>query len=226
MKRLVASMALVAALAGLLIGATAGLSSASWVSNNCYVSNAEDDHYRRLDARAYADIGIGEGYEWGGGCWNNNNVDDTPGQPDSSGEGPDCSGFTFKTWELETNWGASGFHWWNRMQNIHGPYAAATYHSPGSNLPFYQLADKTYQRTLYMDAFASSTHVGMIHSDTIPSTGDDYIIEAKGDAYGIDVWVRNYRSDSAYTGVRRRAWTPDCYPRCGLVAADSTVVIA
>ena len=47
-------------------------------------------------------VAVGEGYEWGGGCWNDNNRDDTPGQPDSNGEGPDCSGFVFKTWELRS----------------------------------------------------------------------------------------------------------------------------
>jgi hypothetical protein len=40
----------------------------------------------------------------GGGCWNNNNRDDQPGDPHevitTFGEGPDCSGPVFKTWEL------------------------------------------------------------------------------------------------------------------------------
>src|SRR5205814_1191132 len=71
---------------------------ASWVSDHCSSDNAWDSHYRRKDAKAYADVAIGEGYEWGGGCWNDDNKDDTPNAPDSNGEGPDCSGLVFKSW--------------------------------------------------------------------------------------------------------------------------------
>ena len=56
----------------------------------------------RGQARIYAEIGAHEGYQWGGGCWNDNNRDDARGDPteDAStrGEGGDCSGFTFKSW--------------------------------------------------------------------------------------------------------------------------------
>ena len=82
-------------------------SSASWVGNHCSNYSHSMSVYRRKDARAYVDIALKEGYEWGGGCWNNNNVDDTPGQPDSSGEGPDCSGLVFKAWGLKNSFGAS-----------------------------------------------------------------------------------------------------------------------
>ena len=78
-----------------------------------------------MDARTYAGYAAREGYEWGGGCWNDNNVDDTPGQPDSEGEGPDCSGLVFKSWELKPTRGANGGMWWNKRENIHGPYPAA-----------------------------------------------------------------------------------------------------
>ena len=43
----------------------------------------------------YAMRAVGEGYEFGGGCYRLNGYDDTPGAPtDGGGEGADCSGFT------------------------------------------------------------------------------------------------------------------------------------
>ena len=52
----------------------------------------------RTQARIYAEIGAHEGYQWGGGCWNDNDRDDAPGDPtedvSTRGEGGDCSGFT------------------------------------------------------------------------------------------------------------------------------------
>ena len=43
-----------------------------------------------------------EGYQWAGGCWNDNDRDDSPNDPHedpaTGGEGGDCSGFTFKVW--------------------------------------------------------------------------------------------------------------------------------
>ena len=68
MKRMLLMAGLVAAT--LVIPAQA--SRASWVSVNCYINNVDDSHVRRLDAKAYAEVAIGEGYEWGGGCWNDN----------------------------------------------------------------------------------------------------------------------------------------------------------
>src|SRR5437867_2188898 len=92
--------------------------AASWVSNNCSNDSSSDSHVRRADAQAYAVVGEGEGYEWGGGCWNDNDKDDTPGAPDSNGEGPDCSGFTFKTWELVNTQGSSGWTHYDKLMNI------------------------------------------------------------------------------------------------------------
>ena len=42
------------------------------MSTNCYVSNANETIYKRSEARAYAEVAVDEGYEWGGGCWNDN----------------------------------------------------------------------------------------------------------------------------------------------------------
>jgi hypothetical protein len=198
--------------------------SASWVSTNCYVSNANDTIYKRSEARAYAEVAREEGYEWGGGCWNDNDRDDTPGQPDSGGEGPDCSGFTFKTWELENGFGVSGFQWWNKFQNIHGPYTSATFHAPQPAYPFFKLANKSRLTTNYMDAFAMDGHIGMLYTSVNPNENTDYIIEAKGDVPGTNVFIEDFRFDSAYIGVRREGWTLDCYPNCP-PEADRLVVV-
>jgi len=175
-----------------------------------------------VDARAYVSRALKEGYEWGGGCWNDNNVDDTPNAPDSGGEGPDCSGLVFKAWELELSYGASGFRWWDKLQDIHGPYTSYSYHDAGTTttLPFYRF-DKTVN-ALYMDAFARDSHVGLMWSSVKNTDGTYWFAEAKGDAYGTNTWAETWMSNSAYVGVRRKGWTPDCYPNC---TAPSAVVL-
>jgi hypothetical protein len=138
--------------------------------------------------------------------WNDNNRDDTPNAPDSGGEGPDCSGLVFKSWELRLSWAASGFRWWNKMQNIHGSYGSDTFHAPTSDLPFYKLGTKSRSATLFMDAFAKSGHVGLLDTSANPSSGTDYIMEARGDYWGTGIFVEDYRYDSAYVATRREGW--------------------
>ena len=191
-----------------------GRSSASWVSNNCFQDNRTVDRLKRIDARAYADVAKNEGYEFGGGCWDNDEHDDTPGVPDSGGEGPDCSGFVFKTWELRATEGLEGFRWYNKLENIHGPYASSEFHSPVRDDPFFKLASKSRDSTVYMDAFARDGHIGMLYTNIATGNGLDYIIEARGDAYGTNKFEEPYRFDSDYVAVRRGAWTADCYPNC------------
>jgi len=62
-------------------------------------------------AQDYANAARYEGYQWGGGCWNYDDVDsypyDAPGDPSAHGEGGDCSGLTFKTWRESTDDGAT-----------------------------------------------------------------------------------------------------------------------
>jgi hypothetical protein len=222
MKRIGATLGLAVAVLLALPGTPA---QASWVSSNCYVNNAADSHVRRVDARAYAEVAIDEGYEWGGGCWDNDNRDDTPGQPNSGGEGPDCSGFVFKTWELRASMGASGFTWWDRFQNVHGPYTSTAFHSPQASWPFFRLPDKKYSTTIYMDAFAKDGHIGMIYGESQPQDGTDTIIEALGDSYGTGLWIESYRGNSAYAAIRREDWTPDCYPNCKEGEAGSSVLV-
>jgi hypothetical protein len=201
-----------------------GLARASWVGDNCRPSHFDDSHVRRKDALAYAEVARNEGYEWGGGCWNNNNRDDSPGAPDSNGEGPDCSGFTFKTWEMKNPRGTGGFRWYDRLENIHGGYASYHFHSPQGNYPFSKIS-KSRSVTMYMDAFAKNGHVGMLYTESNPGAGTDYIIEARGEAYGTDVWERSYRGDSAYIAIRREGWTPDCWPNCSQSPATQLVVV-
>ncbi len=187
---------------------------ASWVSDHCYTNNASDSNYRRKDAKAYVDIAIGEGYEWGGGCWNDNDKDDTPNKPDSGGEGPDCSGLVFKAWELKNSVGTDGFQFWDKMQNIHGPYTSASFHAPASGWPFYKLPDKKTTTTMYMDAFAKDGHIALLYGGTESASGTDPVAEARGDDWGVGIWDEGYRGDSDYVGVRRYDWTPDCWPGC------------
>lgn len=210
MKRLLT----IVILASVLVSSLASAAAGHWTGEHCYRKNEAVSRLKRRTARAYAVKADNEGYEWGGGCWNDNGRDDTPGQPDSSGEGPDCSGLTFKAWHLRSTEGRSGFIWWSQYQNIHGPYSSYDFHSPVGSDPFYRLSSKSRASTIYMDAFAKRGHIGMIYSTVHPSSNSDYIIEAYTDSSGTDVNVRSYRYDSQYVAVRREGWTADCYPRC------------
>lgn len=204
---------------GLAVGAVLSLPTssarASWVSNNCDGTYWEDHYVKRSDAQAYSAVAAEEGYEWGGGCWNDNDRDDTPGAPDSDGEGADCSGLTFKTWELKSTYGRAGFQYWERLKNKHGPYTTYDFHDPTASAPFHKLKDKKVSTTIYMDAFAKEGHIGMIYVDGDSADGLDLIIEALGDSSGMGKFYEGYRSQSEYVAVRREDWTDDCWPSCG-----------
>jgi hypothetical protein len=219
------AVAFVASLAAVFVSLTARASEASFVSDHCRPNHSADDHHRRKDAMAYAVVAKGEGYEWGGGCWNDNNRDDTPGAPDSNGEGPDCSGLTFKTWELRNAPNDKGFTWYDKLENVHGVYTTYDFHAPVASDPFVKLHDKSRYTTMYMDIFAKAGHVGLLSSRVSPSSNSDYIIEAKGDVAGTGEWVETYRFDSDYVAVRRENWTPDCYPYCQVEAESPAMVV-
>jgi len=221
MKRMLIVMSL---LAGVVLALPAPPAGASWVSGHCDGTYASDSYVKRSEAQAYSAIADGEGYEWGGGCWNDNDKDDTPNAPDSSGEGADCSGLTFKTWEMKNESHKSGWTYWERLYNVHGPYTTTDYHSPESADPFLKLADKDPSTTIYMDAFAKIGHVAMLYVDSGSPFGTDLMIEALGDAYGMGKFYEAYRGQSEYVGVRREGWTDDCFPICGR-APDSLVVV-
>ena len=146
-----------------------------------------------------------EGYQWGGGCWNDNDIDqgwgDPPGDINTHGEGPDCSGFTFKVWRESTNKDDRGSYQWGRLRNVHGPYTAYAF-KVGDGAPN-ETMSKTYASV--MDALASTSHIGMIYARE--TTGADQIIEAKCEACGTNIFTRTYRGQTEYSGVRRIGWT-------------------
>jgi hypothetical protein len=151
-----------------------------------------------------------EGYQWGGGCWDDNNVDDSPGDPPgvggTGGEGGDCSGFTFKIWRESMTESNDGYYEWHPLRDVHGPYLAHEFKA-GDGAPNVTVPKWATSR---MDALASSGHIGMIY--TTNADGSDLILEAKGEAYGTNLWTRTYRGDSSYSGVRRVGWTTGSIP--------------
>jgi hypothetical protein len=219
MRRILLSLTLMAG----LLAVPAAPAAASWAGTNCYTSNSDDTVWKRADARAYALVARYEGYEWGGGCWNDNNKDDTPSAPDSGGEGPDCSGLVFKAWELENSYGTGGGQYWNKIQNIHGPYNSDAFHNVSATWsgPFFHIG-KT--NALYMDAFAKNGHVGLLWSTTKNSNGTYNFIEAKGDNYGVNIWGETWMFSSEYAGARRKGWTADCYPNCTAPGSETVTV--
>jgi hypothetical protein len=223
MKRLISvgGMAVMLTAAAALIVGTASPSQASWAGNNCAKNRFDDPIYQRKTSQSYAAVAVGEGYEWGGGCWNDNNRDDTPGAPDSGGEGPDCSGFTFKSWEMKNATGGAGGEWYDKLEDIHGPYSSYDFHSPVSSDPFSTVSKSSMQ---YMDAFAKDGHVAMLSSKVDSSSSSDWVYEALGDSSGTDLNFEGYRGSSSYSGVKREGWTADCYPNCGVAAVADVVL--
>jgi hypothetical protein len=176
-----------------------------------FQASCTNDHFgtsgvTRSQALIYAQIGAYEGYQWGGGCWNDDNVDNAPGDPTENaatrGEGGDCSGFTYKSWFERSGWTDTGFTYHYRMQNVHGPYAAEAFKRGDG----YANVTLSKSAAIEMDAFASVSHVGMIYQ---PNTAynTDRIVEAKCEACGTGIWSRTYRGDPAYGGVRRAGWS-------------------
>jgi hypothetical protein len=177
-----------------------------FVKNNCNYNDPTPTSYITRDGSIEVALRARyEGYQWGGGCWNDNDADDSPGDPTqdpaTGGEGADCSGYTFKVWRESTNTSDGGFYQWNKLRFVHGPYAAADFkNSIGApNVPM------SKSSAIRMDAFASSGHIGMIYAPN--ANGSDQIIEAKGEAYGTNVWTRTYRGDSSYSAVHRVGWS-------------------
>src|SRR5204863_178262 len=79
--------------------------------------------------------------------------------------------------------------------------------------------DKT-NNALYMDAFARLGHVGLLWTAVMNTDGTYQFAEAKGDSYGVHVYSETWMKDSNYVGVRRKNWTPDCYPNCAASAGS------
>jgi hypothetical protein len=190
----------------LVVAAGAAAYHTHFVSQNCnYNAPQPTSTFTRAGSIEVALRARYEGYQWAGGCWNDNDRDDSPGDPKedpyTGGEGPDCSGFTFKVWREATNTSDAGAYQWNMLRFIHGPYAATDFKA-GAGAP-----NTTYSKShlIRMDALASYHHIGMIYA--VNADGTDQIVEAKGEDYGTNIWVRTYRGDSSYSGVRRIGWT-------------------
>jgi len=176
-----------------------------FVQNNCFVKGGisiyPKSRYASLDwgyTAAY------EGYQWGGGCWNMNDVDDSPGDPTedpaTGGEGPDCSGLVFKSWFESSDQTRTDFWKWSTYNFVHGPYTAGAFKSGAG------AANVTTSKSTMApdDAFASSTHIGLLYAQNFDGT--DLVLEAKGESYGSGVWTRTYRGSTRYSGVRRVGW--------------------
>jgi hypothetical protein len=104
-------------------------------------------------------------------------------------------------WRESENRSDAGFYQWGMLRHIHGPYVAEEFKG-GIGAP-----NITYAKSglIKMDALASQNHIGMIYAKN--ADGTDQIIEAKGEAYGTNIWTRTYRGSSSYTGVRRTGWS-------------------
>jgi hypothetical protein len=187
------------------VGTAAGYHT-RFVADNCNYAAATPTSYITRDGSATVALRARhEGYQWAGGCWNDNDLDDSPGDPPGTagtgGEGGDCSGFTFKVWRESESTTNGGFYQWSKLRFIHGPYKAEHFKT-GTGA-----ANTTVSKSgaIQMDAFASTGHIGMIYAKN--ADGTDQIIEAKGEAYGTNIWTRTYRGDSSYSGVRRVGWS-------------------
>jgi hypothetical protein len=190
--------------------------SATWQSTHCNTSDARLTSAEKISqAASFAYTARQDGYQWGGGCWKDDNVDATPSDKQeiySGGEGPDCSGFVFKTWRLDSSPSdgstlKSDWKYWGQLYNVHGPFSAASYRTT-------HVAWKAESHSLVtkMDALASSGHVAMYWASS--SNGGVQFIEAKGEAYGTNIWSEAYMGRSDFSPSARQAWLPECYPQC------------
>jgi hypothetical protein len=192
--------------AALTSAGTAAAYHTRFVADNCNTAAPTPTPYITRDGSAPVALRARhEGYQWAGGCWNDNDRDDSPNDPKENaatgGEGGDCSGFTFKVWRESLDQGNAGFYQWGMLRNVHGPYTASAFKA-GAGAPNVTVSKAGL---LPMDALASDSHIGLVYA-TNPD-GTDQIIEAKGEDYGTGVWTRTYRGSSSYSGVRRTGWS-------------------
>jgi hypothetical protein len=185
---------------------TAGAYHTHFVADNCNYSAPTQTPYITRDGSATVALRARyEGYQWAGGCWNDNDRDDSPSDPKedpaTGGEGGDCSGFTFKVWRESLDSSNAAFYQWGLLRNVHGPYSAAAFKA-GAGAPNVIVSKAS---VIPMDAFASDGHIGLVYAAN--PDGTDQIIEAKGEDYGTNIWTRTYRGSSSYSGVRRTGWS-------------------
>ena len=123
---------LVTFVAALVLTGVTAARTHSFQSANCNTATAQPTAgITRDGAQTYSYTAAWEGYQWGGGCWNNNDIDESPNDPPeqlwTQGEGGDCSGLTFKTWREGLSWGDPGTYYWAPLRNVHGYYAASDF---------------------------------------------------------------------------------------------------
>jgi hypothetical protein len=175
-------------------------------------SGTDISYWKRSDAKSYALVANKEGYDYGGGCWNDNDSDDFyypagAGQAGHHGEGGDCSGFTFKSWALKKTQGHNGKHRWDNKAFIHGPYQAWEFKTPQDGWP---ILNQQNEDAKVMDAFASSSHIGMVWW-VGTGGGQDTIIEALNEDSGTLIHTQNHRGQMGiFEATRRSGWTPEC----------------
>lgn len=202
-SRFLAAFAVAFVLAG---AGTTGAYHTRFVAENCHTNNPTlMATFTRDGSTTVALRARHEGYQWGGGCWDNDDRDDSPGDPTvdpaTGGEGGDCSGLTFKAWRESLNESSASPYDWGRLRYVHGPYTAARF-KRGDGAPNVTASKSSLIR---MDALASDGHIGLVYA--VNPDGSDQIVEAKGEAYGMNVWTRTYRGSTSYSGVRRTGWS-------------------
>lgn len=191
---------------GLTAAGSATAYHTRFVADNCnYAAPTPTSYITRNGSATVALRARYEGYQWAGGCWNDNDRDDSPNDPRedpaTGGEGGDCSGFTFKVWRESLSSSDASFQQWGMLRYVHGPYTSAAFKA-GTGAPNTTVSKAAL---IKMDALASDGHIGLIYA-TNPD-GTDQIIEAKGESYGTNIWTRTYRGSSSYSGVRRTGWS-------------------
>ena len=125
------AVGLVATVFLVAVGNAAGYHT-RFVANNCNYAAPTPASYITRDGSATVALRARyEGYQWAGGCWNDNDRDDSPNDPredpSTGGEGGDCSGFTFKVWRESLSQTDASFQQWGMLRNVHGPYTAAAF---------------------------------------------------------------------------------------------------
>ena len=163
--------------------------------------------WSRSQAMSYASVAADEGYQWGGGCWNDNNRDDQPGDQEgvlaSNGEGPDCSGLVFKSWALagDPSGADTGFYRHDALTYVHGPFSANAFKTRNLNA-FGPVAKAS---AVSMDAFASSQHIGLVYQAN--ADGTDQIVEAIGESDGTRIATESFRGNPDFSALHRKAWS-------------------
>ena len=118
-------------------------------------------------------------------------------------------GFTFKVWREALDTSDAGFQQWgccaSSMARTRPLRSRRGSGAPNVTVPKSGLVK--------MDALASDGHIGLIYA--VNPDGSDQIIEAKGEAYGTNIWTRTYRGAraTAACGDRLELVTPTARAR-------------